>query len=362
MGEIQNISTRFRTWVAGFRWADLFFLLGGLLIGFGVALLAQLVFKTPDFLTFLGDDKPGQGLSILGAGVIALGTIAIAIWRNILLDRQNKTTLLSLEQQATRDRDARLASAFTSAIEQLGHPEAHVRAGACYALGKIATEDIQSYYRICIGLLCGFLRNQLPEIWEANKVPGSTAIEPFQDSDFHWPGVTPLPPDAMAALLSVSRANEETNGGFCTIDDWQLDQRLQLQYMDLRCLSAMQVPISLRRADLEGANLQNLTLKDSDFSQSMLFATRFTAKLLLGLDFRGATFDLTDFGNATIRGCDISSAQSNLSTKGMPSMVFGDNFSTQELFDAFYCDGQPDKSLTIEIDRTTHVLGDIWAR
>ncbi|MFJ8201789.1 pentapeptide repeat-containing protein [Micromonospora chalcea] len=172
------------------------------------------------------------------AGLLLIGG-AMATWRQVVIAQAQYRLNVTI----------RVATAFTSALEQIGAAESIPRrVGGVYALERIAAEDPTEKPRV-VGVLCAFIR------------------QPPQHA------MASISPDVQAALAVLSR------------------------------IKSPHERIILDEAKLRGANLRGLNFEQASFRGAVLADADLTGASLRGCDLTAA-----DLRNAALKGADLSEA------------------------------------------------------
>lgn len=198
------------------------------------------------------------------------------------LERSNELSRLSLEAtQATLDatRKQQIEERFYKAIEKLDSPDAGIRTGAIYSLGKIA-EQSDDHYWLVMQVLSGFVRER--HHWNPKAKPVRPAL--------------PCPSDVQAVFTVVGKRRNRWNGSDSQDGE---PARLDFSYADLRGLILREDSrggYHLEGLRLWGANLAEseflgVALDDVAFDEANLKGTSFTGSSLNGAAFNDAIFD-----------------------------------------------------------------------
>ncbi len=162
-------------------------------------------------------------------------------------------------------RDQHTTERYTRAIDQLGHTAPEVRAGAIYALERIAT-DSPDDLRPIVYVLGAFLRQK--------------RSSPSADCD----------EDIYAALRVATRL-------VCSLRGVNGEGSLPAGFH-----------LDLRRVHLEGARLNGFDLRDARLCSSHLDHADLTRAKLDGADISSASLDHADLSGARLSGANLSSA------------------------------------------------------
>jgi uncharacterized protein YjbI with pentapeptide repeats len=242
-----------------------------------------------------------QGL----AGIAVLGGAIVAA-RQLRLGRdqlQHNREQLEHNLQASRDqlelsRSGQLTERFTRAIDQLGtQDQLEVVLGGIYALERIARDSPDDQATIA-EVLTAYVRTHAP--WPPRR-PGQYVADATVEQ---VPAMQSWSPDVQAALTVLGR------GQFAIIP-------LDLHGTDLRRAAlnganlqgALLGDADLRGAWLRAANLQGANLGDADLRDALLGDADLRGAQLGGADLRGALFDGADLRGAWLEGADLQGAR-----------------------------------------------------
>jgi uncharacterized protein YjbI with pentapeptide repeats len=228
----------------------------------------------------LQNDARGTLLQGLGGAVLVLG--AYFTWRQVQTSRtqlQQNADATRNQLKLTRDqldlaREGQLTERFTRAIDQLGSDHLDVSLGGIHALERIARDS--DIYRATIGeVLSAYVRGHAP--WPPTK-PGQPPVDAPIDG---LPRLRESAPDVQAAVTVLGR------GGFAPATPTPLDL----------------ARVDLRRARLDGANLQGAMLVGANLQGAMLDGAN-----LQGADLSGANLQGADLSGAYLQGAVFDSA------------------------------------------------------
>lgn len=244
-----------------------------------VALLAVLVFQAmPDW--FARERGPGFGpiseaearadvrtaaLQFVGGLLLALGAGFTAV--NVLANREANRIA----------REGQITERFTRAIEQLAHPEADVRLGGIYALGRIAQQSAPEHDPV-MQVLTAYVRQHAP--WTRSGDPRGPCAPDVQ---------------AIASVLRLRSASHRAG-----------ESRLDLSGSDLR--EAFLPWADLRNARLTNANLQDARLIGARLDRARLGGVNLAGALMGGAVLREAYVADGDLRGADLRGADLRDA------------------------------------------------------
>lgn len=250
-----------------------------LLAGVGILLLIVLVIAGPEYyvnqrvdparITQIEKAKQVDAnrrtlIQLVGGLFVAIG-LYLTYRRTQLTDRRIRVI-----------EDGQITDRFTQAIEQLGDDRMEVRLGGIYALERIAKDSSGDHWTV-METLCAFVRE-------------NRRYSPQGEEPKYWG--EPLPTDIQAALTVIGRRKVERDPP---------SSRLDLQDVDLRC------------ADLRGANLQNVILRESNLALvnaegANLQEGDLTATILREANLSEAVLQGAMLDNVDLKGADLEKA------------------------------------------------------
>jgi uncharacterized protein YjbI with pentapeptide repeats len=210
------------------------------------------------------NDVRGTLLQGIGGAAILLG--AYFTYRQLHTGREQ---LQTAQQGQVTER-------FTRAIDQLGHAEVDVRLGGIYALERIANDSPDDRATIA-EVLTAFVRGHAP--WPptlSGQYVASAQIDQV-------PELQVRAPDVQAALTVLVRRQPSP----------QPSQRLDLHATDLR------------KALLDGAQLQGVNLADATLQGVRLDGVNLRDADLAGTNFQGASMHRAQLQRARLHGAQL---------------------------------------------------------
>jgi hypothetical protein len=261
--------------------------------------------QVPDPATRLELQNQVRTTLVQGLGAAFLVAGAYFTWWQIQLNRQHlRQTLESSTAQLRLSREGQLTEQFSRALEHLGHDKVGVRAGAMYALERIAKTSAEMRPAIH-QLLADYVRTE--STWPYQDPVTFAAIEPEAETG-RPSGAERLlrlrAPEIQAAMAVIGRRTPVP------------DEVLELQDVDLRCGylhgadlrfvimgRAMLAEATFEEADLSYAHLRRSNLRSAILTRATLRGTELQEAILCGADLSGATLLDADLRDAI---CDES--------------------------------------------------------
>ena len=226
-----------------------------------------------------------RNVGLLIGGVVAIG---FAVWRGRVADRQSKAAQSQAEtaqKQAETSRHSLLNDRYQKGVEMLESNVLPVRIGAIHALGLLAREEPELYYRQFRELGCAFVRRPPHENEQGTGLKGTRE-------------------DVHAVMLAL---------GDRTTEQLEVEQRgsarLPLWGVDLRNHDLHKLDLS--KALFPGAKLDGVILADSKLRCAIFSNVNLSDGFLFNADLSGAALcgaDLTktDLSDAILVGANLS--------------------------------------------------------
>lgn len=233
-----------------------------------VALLGIQKLESFDTIAGLLNDQAASAV-LRNYGLLAIGLVGIvsAVIRLSMADTQQRL-----------DKRSGLFDRFQKSSEMLDSSNMAVRQAGLYTLAEIAKEQPTEFYIIVQSLFCGFLR----QASSRHKVSCEAQIEEAKKSpnkQLDWPTI---PPDMQDALELITQVRNDAQNS-------------------LKIEARADHIMNLRGVFMPGGTFINITLKDTDISESTFDDSSF-----MGCIFDGSVLINTNVNRCAFDGCDLS--------------------------------------------------------
>ena len=242
------------------------------LIGVPVAFAVFVIFWGWEGFSSEKIDQRGAAFRNFGLPILAVGGIALAVWRSITAQKQADTAA----QQASTAARSLQNDRYQKGAEMLGSKELSVRVGGISALARLAQDEPETYHYQIMVLFGLFVRHPTPDInWDTASSEDARCVHR---------------PDVKAIFQAIHKRTKE---------QLALDANEMVPFLP---------NTNLRAAPLPEKNLSWCYLPDVDFTGAILQGTNLTGSELDSANLTSANLNLADLTNASPIAANLTGA------------------------------------------------------